>query len=506
MLGTIGVLIVLGGVGDALAGGGPDQIRFAGAFRGSTALAPVAAISSSWYCAVATGPAAPTVSPRTMSPTQGQLTVSASRPSTSKSHAPKSTTTPKPAPAPATMSGAVIVLANTGPVAVSGTVAVAGQASVVDVPVTVPAHGKATVDESRRVAGSDLAATVVMDGGGVAVEQLFTYGSALTVVPCSSTSSSSWYFASGSTTGSDEMLVSLYNPLPTSAVVNLSFATSHGPAAPSNDQGIVVPAFAQVVVSVGAHVQQQALVATSVDVLDGRVVAEEVQINPADASSGASLCLGTPVTATRWDLAAGLVAPGTVDKLDVYNPSKTTASVQLVLLLRLGSTNPIAVSVAPDSVVEVLANAQPRIPHNSLFSVDAVSTNGVGVVVERSFLDQAPQTQRGLTETVGGMPGKSWVLASGIPTSTSRELVVVENPGSTPVSVTATAMSGGGAEPAPALSGKLVPPGRPVVLSLRGAALQDPLSIDASGPVLVEQEVVGPSGHGVSSVLGEPAG
>jgi hypothetical protein len=402
------------------------------------------------------------------------------------------------------MSGAVIALANTGPVAVRGTVVVVGQGSVVDVGVTVPAHGKATVDESQHVAGSDIAATVVLDGGGVAVEQLFTYGRALTAVPCSSTSSSSWYFASGSTAGSDEMLVSLYNPLPTSAVVNLSFATHQGFAAPSDDQGIVVPGLSQVVVSVGVHVQQQSLVATTVDAVVGRVVAEEAQLNPTAASSGVTLCLGAPATATTWDLAAGLVAPGTLDKLDIYNPSNATASVQVDPTLSLGSSAPISVSVAPGSVVEVVANAQPRIPRNSIFGVDASSTNGVGVVVERSFLDRAPQTQQGLTEAVGGIPGNSWVLASGAPTNGSTELVVVENPGSSTVSVTVTPMAGGSAEPGAVLSGKVVPPGRPLTLSLNASALRDPLVVSASGKVVVEQEIVGPGGHGVSSVLAEP--
>lgn len=301
------------------------------------------------------------------------------------------------------------------------------------------------------------------------------------------------------------MLVSLYNPLATSAVVDVSFATPQGPKAPSDDQGIVVPAYAQVVLNVGAHVQQQALIATSVDVLEGRVVAEEAQLNSNSSVSGVALCLGAPTLGPKWDLAAGLVAPGTSDRLDIYNPTSQSASVRLDLLLSLGATEPIAVSVPPATVVEVVANDQPRIPRNALFAVDAISTKGV-VVVERSFLDQAPQRQFGLSEAVGGVPQTRWVLASGAPTSSSKELVVVENPGPSPVRVTALAMSGRSANPAPVLAGKTIPAGRTLTLPLGSEVLANPLTISATGPVVVEQEIVGPDGHGVSSILGEPAG
>ncbi|MGH9129244.1 MAG: DUF5719 family protein [Acidimicrobiales bacterium] len=509
LLGALAVLVVAGGLGDSLVGSGPGQAPLASVVRASTALAPVSAVSSSWYCAVATKPAAPAASPPASPPTaQPPPASGAGQGSARKAKATSSKSKPAASTGGASggAQGAVIALANTGPSPVKGTVSVVGQSAVVTVAVSVPAHGKATLDESHLVTGADIAATVVLDGGGVAVEQLLSYGEAVTVTPCSSRASTSWYFASGSTAGADQLLISLYNPFPTSAVVDLSFATDQGAAAPSDYQGIVVPAQAQVVESIGAHVQQRALVATAVNVLDGRVVADEVQLGSTSSASGATVAQGAPAPGRTWDLPAGLVAPGTVDRLDIYNPSSAAASVQISLALSFGSTKPIQRSVPPGSVVEVVANDEPRVPHGELFGVEVSSTNGVGVVAERSFLDKAPQPKQGLTYTVGGVPSRRWVLASGAPAGSSQQIVVVENPGAGPVPVTVTAMSGGAAEPASILSGMMVRPGRPAIMPLSAAQLRLPLVVSAGGPVVVEQDIAGPGGHGVSSVLGEPAG
>lgn len=498
------VLVVLGGVGDTLAGGTSTagQGSLAVVARGSTTLAPVSAISSSWYCDIATA-ALPGGSTKANLTTADLITA---KPSPAKPASPKPTK-PASTPTAGAQTAPAIALANTGPTAVPGTISVVGEmGSTASVAVSVPAHGETRVDESRLVKGPDVAATVVLDGGGVAVEQLVTVGNALTVNPCASSLSTSWYFASGSTQGSNQLLVALYNPLPTSAVTDLSFATNAGPASPSDDQNIVVPPRSQVVINVGAHVQQRSLVATTVTVLDGRLVADEVQSRAVSGSSELTVTLGASAPATTWDLPAGVVAKGAAEKLDIYNPSSGSADVQVGLDLSFGSAVPISLSVAPGAVAEVDAVHQHRITVNSLFGVQVSSTNGVGVVVERSFVDSPPQTQQGITDTIGATPAPRWVLAAGAPTGSAPNRVVVENPGTAPIRVSVTAMSGGAAEPAPVLGDAVVGPGRPLTLPLSRAALRLPLVISADGPIVVEQDLVGPHGQGVSSVLGEPAG
>lgn len=517
-------LVILGVLGDTLARGqGGAGVRLAPVQAGPSTLAPVSAISSSWYCATAAGATGPT-GPQAPPPTTTTTTTKATKATkaTRATHATratkatpatkaKATGSPSGATPPGSIpggqpSGAVIALANAGPAPVGGTVSVIGEkGAAARVAVSVPAHGGTLVDEGHLVGGPDLAATVVLDGGGVAVAQRVAYGKALTVLPCASSTASSWYFASGSTLGSDRLLVSLYNPLPTNAIADLSFATDKGPAAPSDYQGVVVPGMSQVVLSVGQHVQQRSLVATTVEVRLGRLVADEVQVVPGSATSGVAEALGAPAPGAVWDLPAGLVASGTLEKLDVYNPSARAAKVRVALDLSFGYAAPIDLSVAPGSVTELVANTRRRIPHNSLFGIVATSTNGVGVVVERSFIDRPPQPGRGLADTVGGVAARTWTFASGAPAASAHELVVVEDPGPLPARVSVTGLDGGSG-PAKALgSAQVVDPGRSLTLALPGVSLGTAVVVSADRPVVVEQSVVGPAGHGVSSVLGEPA-
>lgn len=535
LLVAIAALVALGIVGDNLVGSGGRPVAggvasgssFVAVHRGPTTLAPVSAVSSSWYCEVATtalaAASAPTSSTSTgstptttagaksttagaESTTAGAKSTPASK-STAKSTA-KSPASKSPAATPAGPAAtAAIALANTGPAAVGGTVSLVGEGgSTGSVTVSVPAHGKAQVDEGSLVKGPDVAATVVLDGGGVAVEQLMTVGKTLTVSPCASSSSASWYFAAGSTTGSNQLLIALYNPLATSAVADLSFATNAGPATPSDDQNVVVPSMSQVVLDVAAHVQQRSLVATTVSVRDGRLVANEVQSEAVSGHSDFTVALGATATGSVWDFPSGLDEKGATEQLDIYNPSSSAADLQIGLDLSYGSAVPISMSVPAGSAVEVATADQKRIPIDSLFGVQIETTNEQGIVVERSFLDSPPQAQVGLTDATGGVPAKSWVLATGAPVGSVSDRVVVENPGKAQVRLSVTAMSGGAAEPAPVLSNQLLNPGRPETLALSPAQLAYPLVVSASAPVVVEQDLVGPGGQGISSVLAEPAG
>jgi hypothetical protein len=275
---------------------------------------------------------------------------------------------------------------------------------------------------------------VVIDGVGVAAEQLITHQKTTLALPCASSTSKDWYFASGSTAGpssaTNQLLVSLYNPLPTTAVADLAFATDSGQVLPPDDQGISVPPRSQVVVDVGAHVQQRHLIATTVHARLGRLVATESQLAPA-LPSGVTAVLGSSATRQRWGFPAGQVGHGAREWLDIYNPSKRTAAVQVSLALSFGSASPVTVSVGPESVLQLDVSKQLRVPERSLFGLQVRSVNGVGVVAERVFLDQAPQADRGLSYTMGALPSTDWAVASGEPAHSS-ELVVVMNPGRLP--------------------------------------------------------------------------
>ncbi|MGH9065020.1 MAG: DUF5719 family protein [Acidimicrobiales bacterium] len=519
--GTIGVIVAV-----LLVAAGVDQLVSAPAPRAQVVavqrtpreVASASAISSSWYCAAglsptptARGTAATTTSTAattTTAPAAATATTKASplgSTSSTSGRKLRRSAAKKPAARAPSVS---LLLANSGSHPVRGSVTtVSPSGARAAMAITVPARGQMVVDESRLAPGPDTAATVALDGGAVAVEQRVTTATMGTAVaPCASRPTRAWYFASGSTAGGDRLLVSLYNPLASPAIADLSFVTGEGQLRPSDDQGIVVPGESQVVLDVGAHVQERSLVATTVTVRLGRVVADEVEMG--SARPDLALTLGAAAPRTRWYFPAGLVVPGAHERLDIVNPSADAAQVEIGLALSSGGAEPLHVTVAPGGILQVEADKQHRIPVGVLFGAVVRSTNGVAVVAERSIVDSPPDHQRGLGDTVGGLPARRWLLAAGPPAGSSQ-VVIVENPGAAPVRVSVAVLDRGPAGPVPGLSDLVVPPGRPLLLPLgaflHGSEPQLPLAVTAGAPIVVEQDVIGPGGRGVSTVLAEPA-
>jgi hypothetical protein len=121
------------------------------------------------------------------------------------------------------------------------------------------------------------AATVELEGGGAVVEHELTgpYGTA--AAPCASSASSQWFFAAGSTErGASEVLV-FFNPYPSAAVVDVSFATDQGQREPGAFQGLPIPAHSVRAVPVTDKVTIRKVVAASVMVRVGRLVVDRVQ-------------------------------------------------------------------------------------------------------------------------------------------------------------------------------------------------------------------------------------
>lgn len=484
MLIVILALLLVGAAIDQARGQGRAPAPAAPAGAGSaSALAPPSAQSSSWYCQGATSPSPGTGSP---SPSTGPVTAS-------------------------------LLLANAADRPVAARVVVAGSRKATSL--TVAAHGRAVVAENGLARGGDVAATVDLSAGGVAVDQRLSGPEGLATAPCLSQVGRRWYFAAGSTLGADRLLVALYDPLPTAAIADVAFVTEAGAIRPSDDQGIVVAPGQQVVLDVGQHVQQRRLIATTVTVRLGRLAASESQLDtssatsttPATSANGLALLGGAPSAGPVWYFPAGLIGPGAAEQLSLYNPSTVAAQVTVEVALAAGSAGPMALSVAPGSVVALDANGQHRIPLGTLFAFVVHSTNGVGVVAERTVTDGPPRPQTGLADLLGGLPARRWVVAGGSPSPASVESIVVENPGTAPVELSTSLLGAGAAAPRgqPALS-TVVAPGRPVALPLAAhlsrTQLELPLVLSATGPIVVEQDLSQSPGRGISTLLGQPAG
>src|SRR5205823_7807524 len=101
-------------------------------------------------------------------------------------------------------------------------------------------------------------------GGGAAVEVAVAGPAGWSATACASSASQRWYLATGSTDRDASLSITLFNPFPDDAIVDLSFGTDQGPTAPAEFQGLIVPARGMLSVNVGDHVRRRLDVSTTV--------------------------------------------------------------------------------------------------------------------------------------------------------------------------------------------------------------------------------------------------
>ncbi len=449
---AIAAALAVGGVVDVVVGH-PDEGSQAAAAGDATAMpsvSPSSALSSSWYCAGATGGAG--------SQADGTVTIS------NLSSAPE-----------------------TGVVEAVG---VGGAPRRTDL--KVAARSSLTLSQDQLAQGSNLAETVKMYGGGTLVSQTLSGPLGQSTSTCSSYTSGQWYFASGTTATGDQLYMALYNPAATEVVADLSFATDQGPTAPADYQGVVVPAGQLVVLDIGRHVQQRQAVATTVSARIGRVVAEQLSLRSA-APGGVSLALGSPSLGTAWYFPVAATSSGVTESYSIYNPTGSAVAVRLDVGLQTGTAEPLSVTVQPQSELTVVANNEARIPPGVPHSVTATSTGGDAIVVERVVAGTAGSASPGVAETLGARQVLTrWALPSGAGDSTGHLSISVQNPGGSPATVDVAAVAGG----AEVRGGQAVAvqPGRLATVAIPSTVAQGrpAFVVSASTGVVVELDAVLP--------------
>jgi len=384
-----------------------------------------------------------------------------------------------------------LLLANTAERPVSATIdAVAVGSSGSSATVTVPAHGSAKFTPSSLSGGTDLAATVQLDGGGVGVWEEVYGPAGWSVAPCASAAATQWYFAHGSTATGDSLGLALYNPGETVAVVDISLSTStEGTVAPAAYQGIDLPAHALVVENVGDHVQNDPAVAMSAVALSGSFVAYERQTTGQSAGGGMSLLLGTPTAATVAAFAQSTDVAGGSVTFDVFDPGAHPATVSAVVGLDHGSTAPFSLTVPAGATAALATAGQTRVPSDTPFSM--VFSSSTGIVVGRAVGgpsgSAAPQV--GITgATWAG--ARRWVVPEVPAPGSGAWYLAVADLARGPVTLRVLAATSSGFSAVSGVPGRLSP-GQPVFVGPKpGAPIGAvPLEIEASGPVAVQLDV-----------------
>jgi hypothetical protein len=226
ILATIVAVLIVGGLIDRA---GASQPAASNPPPALPVVAASSSLSSSWFCGGAHGPAA-----------AGTLIIAN--------------------PTAGGQQATVTIVASMGPSPAPSSIA-------------IPAGSRRAVRETVASSGAWVAATVTLDGGGGVVEQQLSGPLGTEVSPCATAGSTSWYFPSGTTLRNADDVVSLYNPYPANAIVDLSFVTNQGPEDPNDFQAILVPGGSVVPVDLGTHLRRRSSIATSVSVRAGQVVA-----------------------------------------------------------------------------------------------------------------------------------------------------------------------------------------------------------------------------------------
>ena len=411
--------------------------------------------------------------------------------------------------APGGVADGTVVIANAGDRALVAT--------VTSIPVTgegkqstlaVPASGRAAQHLVDLANAPFAAAVVELDGGEAVVELVASGPLGTSVTPCASSASPTWYFAEGVTTRDALEVLTVLNPFPEDAVVDLSFTTEEGLVTPQALTGLSVRGKGMAAINVGDFVQRREAVSTKVSARTGRLVVGRLQtFDGSIGRRGMAVTLGAATPGPVWYFADGLVNEGLNERFQVYNPQAVEAQVELAIDLDDGEAEPLRITVPRESRTSVVANEESRIPKGVGHAVTARSTNGVDVVVERSIDGAAPSTRLGF----GAAPGAralatGWALAAGQADDATEELLVFENPGQVAAQVAVSILVDGSAQPIVGLEAVDVAAGARKVVRMADHVKRNPLPlvVSSSQPLALDRHLAQTTGLGLSITAAIP--
>ena len=462
---AVALALLAGGVADRVSRSRADVSRVAADRALMPTSAPADALSSTWFCLGATSGAG-------------------------------------------TGADGVVSVANPTDRAVTGIVTVVPfEAESRSKSVTVGPYGVIAVALRDVATGPYAAALVDLDAGQVAAELVVRGPGGSDAVPCSSRASDRWYFADGVTAKDATLVLSLFNPFPEDAIVDLSFSTDQGRAAPAAFRPIIVPARTLVVRSIGDHVRRRNAVATEVSVRTGRVVAAQTQTRSAPGHAGLSVTTGSPSLGSTWHFPDGVVRDGSSERFSVSNPSDEEATVLFQVTLEEGVAEDFERTLPARSRLDVVLNEEVGVPRNVAHSTTVRSLDGAPVVVARTVEVSPPAGTTGRADILGARRAATrWLFPAGGTADGVDEWITVANPGSRVARVSVSTLGGGDLEPVAGMQDLEVGAGRRLSVRVNDHLVRDPLPLVAvsSAPVVVERSVYVKGGAGVWATIGIP--
>jgi len=387
-----------------------------------------------------------------------------------------------------------VVVANAGAKRLTGTVTVfPDRGESKRAPLAVSPASRGSVRLADVVTATFASALIEFDGGEAVAEAVVIGALGDTVSSCTSSASSSWYFAEGVTTRDAAEVLLALNPFPDDAVVDVVFSTEEGTVTPQALTGLLVKGQALTLINVGEFVQRRESVSVSLVARTGRLVVSRLQtFDGTNGRKGISVGLGAAAPGPVWYFPEGLVAEGLSERFHVYNPGRTEAQVEVALVLDTGEAEPIRLTVPRESRLTVVAGEESRIPKNVPHAVTVRSLEGPEVVVERTIDGVAPSSRTGLSISLGArLPARRWATAAGGADDSTDQWVVIQNPGSTSSFVTVNVLADGTSLLVGALSRIEIPAGQRRAFHMNASMKRTtaPILVTATEVVVVERDL-----------------
>jgi hypothetical protein len=367
--------------------------------------------------------------------------------------------------------------------------------------ISLPAH------DGRTIARTDIDAertgmlVVQARSPAVVVEDQIVGAGHVSVEPCATNGSDSWYFAAGSTARGVEHWVVIANPFGEDAKVDVRLLRPDGQRVL---QGVAVGRRSRVALPVHERVLRDRRVGVVVNARTGRVVVEQsVVFGEGSAATGLARSLGSPRPAVRWWFPASVRAVSGRTRIAIANPrgSESVVDVQVVVAGDEALT-PVSVNVPGNGVATVQLGGCPNppgprcvpVPDDVAFDT-YVNTGPDSPVVAEAVVTGAEDGLDGAASSLGlRRSAQRWYFATQrIPGQTGSFLSLV-NPSAETVDVAVSFVRGGEEPVTPErLQRVSIPPSKPVFLTLTGTAIgarPSAVIVEATGGVFASRTIV----------------
>lgn len=336
--------------------------------------------------------------------------------------------------------------------------------------------------------GPSVGATVESSAPGLLAEVRLRSDVGVAVGACATSTGTSWTFAAGTTTRDARYDLSILNPFPDDAVLDVTIETDEGTRVPTALQGVVVAGRSNLGIDLTEEAQRREHIAVHVEARAGRVAVARVQVVDGSLEArGLSHALGATGSALTWVFPFRSGGEDPPARYAVLNRADLGAEVDVELRPddpeRLFDIEPFALSVQSRrfAVVDLRADAD-RVVEDLLFAALVLGRNQVPVVAEQWITGE---------EFVSITPGIAvqatrWTVPHVPAAATSLGVMNVAASGIALLDV--QALGPAGWEPVSGLQQLEVAPGRRILLrdeDLPAAALR----LRSTAPVVVGRRV-----------------